>query len=270
MAERFVRFAHDGGVAVGRISGDVVEALPFSSMQDCLSAGLSGKVKYTLPLSRTRLLAPVLPGKIICLGWNYAEHIKELNNKVPTEPMIFFKPPSSVIGPDEFVILPNPALSKEVNNEVELGVVIGKTARNVSAKKAFDFVGGYTVVQDITARDIQWRLRNENMQWEIAKSFDTFAPVGPWIVPAKEIPDPHSLRISLRVNGKTRQDGNTKDMVFKIPQIIEYLTKVMTLNPGDLIATGTPKGVDLIAEGDKMEAEIEKIGILKNTVTLTD
>lgn len=266
-SERYVRFAHDGGVCAGRLAGDVVEALPYPSVRECIEAGFGGEVKYTMPFARARLLAPLIPGKIICLGWNYLDHIKELENKVPKEPMIFFKPPGSVVGPGEDVILPDPALSREVNNEVELAVVVGATAKNVPAEKAFDYVGGYTIIQDITARDIQRRLRKAGMQWEIAKSFDTFAPLGPWIVPAKDIHDPHSLRISLRVNGKIRQDGNTRDMVFKVPQIIEYLSRVMTLHPGDVIATGTPAGVDLIKPGDTLSAEIEGIGVLENTVT---
>jgi len=266
MQDRYIRFAHDTGAAVGRIVGDRVEALAFASMRDVLSAGFECGVKYTMPLSRARLLAPVKPSKIVCLGFNYAEHVRELKNKMPDEPMIFFKPSSAIIGPNEPITLPDPKLSTEVNNEVELAVVIAKECKNVSASDALSYVGGYTILLDITARDIQWRLREKKMQWEIAKSFDSFAPLGPWIVPAKEIDDPHNLRISLKVNGKIRQDASTSDMIFSIPEVIEYVSNVMTLLPGDIISTGTPPGVDLIQEGDKLEAEIEKIGVLKNNV----
>ncbi|MBM3309009.1 MAG: fumarylacetoacetate hydrolase family protein, partial [Candidatus Altiarchaeales archaeon] len=150
--------------------------------------------------------------------------------------------------------------------EVELAVIIGRQARNVPKEKAYDFVLGYTICQDITARDIQLQLRQKNEQWDIAKAFDTFAPLGPWVATTSGIKNPHSLRISLKVNGKFRQDSNTKYMIFKIPEVIEYLSSVMTLLPGDVISTGTPKGVDLIKEGDLLQAEIEKIGVLENKV----
>jgi len=266
-SERFVRFACEGVSGVGRIKGELIEALPFDSMRECIKAGFkSEEVKFTVELSKARFLPPVIPSKIICLGWNYAEHVEELKNKIPNEPMIFYKPSSALVGHEAEIVLPPKKLSKEVNNEVELAVVVGKSARNVKAADAFKCVGGYTIMQDITARDVQRRLRAENMQWEVAKSFDTFAPLGPWIIPKKFIKNPQALDISLRVNGKVRQDSNTKHMIFKVPKIIEYLSSVMTLQPGDVISTGTPKGVDLIKAGDELEAEIQGIGVLKNTV----
>ena len=268
---KLARFNHNGAVQAGIVTESGITPLAFSCLEDCMgltAANLRSKsLKESLPLKRVKLLAPVLPSKIICLGWNYLEHIEELKHNIPEEPMVFLKPPSTIIGPEDDVILPNSRLSTQVNNEVELAVVIGKKAKNVRTEDAYSHVLGYTVAQDITARDIQWRLRQRNEQWDIAKAFDTFTPIGPFVVTPAGIKNPHNLAIKLRVNGKMRQDSNTKYMIFKIPEVISYLSSVMTLLPGDIISTGTPKGVDLVKAGDVLEAEIEGIGVLRNHVS---
>lgn len=263
----FVRYALPSGSGVGVIEDKTIKALAHDSMNDCIVDGFStSNVKYSIPLQGTRLLHPVVPSKIICLGLNYPGHVKEMGSMKTIKPMIFFKPPSALIGHEAQVILPHDSLSREVNNEVEFAVVIGDTARNVKADDALEHVAGYTIMQDITARDVQAAAKKRGEQWEVAKAFDTFAPLGPWIVPRAMIDDPHSLRISLRVNGELRQDSNTSRMIYKLPEVIEYLSSVMTLFPGDVISTGTPSGVGLIGKGDVLEAEIEGIGILRNTV----
>ncbi|WP_456396526.1 fumarylacetoacetate hydrolase family protein, partial [Thermococcus sp.] len=176
------------------------------------------------------------PSKIVCLGRNYAEHAKELGHDVPKEPVIFLKPPSSLIGPNEAIILPRK--SREVHHEVELAVIIGKRGRRIPREKALDYILGYTIMLDITARDLQAEAREKGLPWTIAKGFDTFAPVGPRVVDRREL-NIDDLEIGLRVNGQLRQLGRTSEMVFKVPELIEYISSVMTLEPGDIIATGT-------------------------------
>jgi 2-keto-4-pentenoate hydratase/2-oxohepta-3-ene-1,7-dioic acid hydratase in catechol pathway len=267
---KLARFLHDGVVKTGVVLEKEVMPVDCASIEECMNLPASdlkaASSKEKLKLGNVKLLPPVKPSKIICLGWNYLEHIEELKHNIPEKPMVFLKPPSAVIGHEDDVVLPSRKLSTEVNNEVELAVVIGRKARNVPTDRAYEHVLGYTVAQDITARDIQMRLRERKEQWDIAKAFDTFAPLGPWVASHSGVKNPHNLRISLKVNGRIRQDSNTKCMLFKVPEVIEYLTSVMTLLPGDVIMTGTPKGVDLIAEGDVLEAEIENIGVLRNRV----
>ncbi|MFH1721588.1 MAG: fumarylacetoacetate hydrolase family protein [Candidatus Altiarchaeota archaeon] len=266
--DKFLQCIYGGEKRVGLAKGDKsIRLLSYQDMMGCISMGFEpGEIDEEVGLDEIQFLPPVDPAKIMCLGWNYAEHIDEMKGKKPDHPMLFYKPTSALIGHLDDVVLPSDDVTKEVHNEVELAIVIGKEAKRVNAKEAFNVVAGYTIIQDITARDLQSEAKKKNEQWEIAKSFDTFAPMGPWIVPSNQIKDPQNLNLSLRVNGKIRQDSNTKHMVFKIPEIIEYLSQAMTLHPGDIIATGTPKGVDKINEGDILEAEIEEIGILKNTV----
>ncbi len=199
------------------------------------------------------------PSKIVCLGRNYAKHAREMKSEVPKEPVLFLKPPSSLIGPGEEVLLPSK--SKEVHHEVELAVIIGKSGKNIWREGAMEHVLGYTILLDITARDLQAEAKKKGLPWTVAKGFDTFAPVGPRIVPAEEF-DPHNLEIGLKVNGELRQLGNTGDMLFKIPEIIEYISSIMRLEKGDIIATGTPEGVGKIEDGDEIEAWIEGIGTL--------
>ncbi len=222
---------------------------------------LQGEVILTprgeIPLSQVRLLAPCTPTKILCVGRNYAAHAQELGNEVPTRPLLFFKPPSSVIGPEEEIVLPTSSL---VHHEAELAVVIGKRCRNVSAAKAIDVILGYTCLNDISDREAQKWEKN----WVRAKGFDTSAPLGPMIVTKDEIDGP--FHVMLRVNGETKQDGSTRDFIFPIPVLIEEISTYMTLEPGDVIATGTPAGVGPLSAGDVVEIEIDGIGILRNPV----
>lgn len=203
------------------------------------------------------------PSKIICLGRNYAEHAKELGHEVPEEPVIFLKPPSSLLAPDKTIILPKK--SREVHHEVELAVIMGKRGKNIPGEKAMDYVLGYTILLDITARDLQWEAKRKGLPWTVAKGFDTFAPIGPRVVDKREV-DVNDLEIGLKVNGEIRQLSRTSKMIFRIPEIIEYISGIMTLEKGDIIATGTPEGVGPLRHGDKVEAWIEGIGTLREDV----
>ena len=215
-----------------------------------------------------RLLAPVpRPGKLIAIGLNYRDHAAESNMAIPERPVVFSKFTTSVIGPDEPVVLPR--TSEQVDYEAELAVVIGRRAKNVSREDALSFVLGYTNINDVSARDFQFA----DGQWQRGKSCDTFAPMGEAIVTTDEVPDPHTLSIKLRLNGQTMQDSNTDQLIFGVPELISFLSETITLEPGDVIATGTPPGVGFarkppvyIKDGDVMEVEIEKIGTLRSPV----
>ena len=201
------------------------------------------------------LRAPVRPSKIVCIGRNYAAHAKELGNEVPAEPLLFLKAPSSVIGPGEAVVLPKE--SERVEYEAELGVVIGQRVRRIAREQAMSAVYGYTCVIDVTARDLQ----KKDGQWTRAKGFDTFCPVGPWVETELDR-DPGDLAITLSVDGAVRQSGRTSQMVHSIPALIAYASAAMTLEPGDLLVTGTPEGVGPLAPGNKVLMSIEGIGDL--------
>jgi len=205
------------------------------------------------------ILPPVSPSKIIAVGLNYLDHAQELSMGLPTEPLIFLKPPSAVIGHEDTIVLPK--ASERVDFEAELGIVIGKTARHLSVDQASDVILGYTCANDVTARDFQ----NKDGQWTRAKSFDTFCPLGPGIV--TDI-DPHGLSVQCVLNGRTVQDSNTRRMVFKVEELVSAISGVMTLVPGDVIITGTPPGVDQLQDGDVVEVVIEKVGTLRNEVKL--
>ncbi|MFO0759047.1 MAG: fumarylacetoacetate hydrolase family protein [Byssovorax sp.] len=206
-----------------------------------------------------RRLAPVEPSKIICIGRNYKAHANELGNDVPAEPLLFMKPPSSLLDPEGTIELPPSSISQRVDHEVELGVVIGSRARHVRAEDAMSHVFGYTLVGDITARDLQ----KKDGQWTRAKGMDTFCPVGPVLVSDLS---PHALSLSGRVNGEVRQHGSTADMIFPIPALIAYITQVITLEPGDLLVTGTPPGVGPLHAGDSLEIHVPEIGTLRVSV----
>lgn len=214
------------------------------------------------------LLAPVSrPGKLICVGLNYRDHAVESNMPIPTSPVIFSKFVTSVVGSHEQVVLP--MASAKVDYEAELAVVIGRRAKNVSKEQALDYVFGYTNMNDVSARDFQF----SDGQWQRGKSCDTFAPLGEYIATTEEIPDPHQLSIKLRLNAQTLQDSNTNQLIFGVPELIEFLSQTITLEPGDVIATGTPPGVDFarnppvfLKPGDVMEVEIEGLGVLTNHV----
>ncbi|WP_292460941.1 fumarylacetoacetate hydrolase family protein [Methanothermococcus sp.] len=197
------------------------------------------------------------PTKIICVGLNYIDHAKELNMKIPEEPIIFLKPTSSIIYNNDKIIIPNQ--SNRVDYEAELAVVIDKKCKNVKKEDALNYIKGYTILNDITARDLQ----KKDGQWTRAKSFDTFCPMGPKIV--KDI-NPYNLDIQLKVNGEIKQKSNTKNMIFTVEELIEFISSIMTLYPDDVISTGTPPGVGKLNRGDVVEAEIEDIGILRNYV----
>ncbi len=207
-----------------------------------------------------KLLPPVSPSKIVCVGRNYAAHAKELGNDIPTEPLIFMKPPSSLIASGDAIVYPS--ISQRVDFEGEIGVVIGRRARNVKAAQAFDYVRGYTIVNDVTARDLQ----KKDGQWTRGKGFDTFCPVGPYEVPAEEI-DFSQLSLETFLNGERRQQGSVSQLIFSLGDIIEFVTRFMTLEPGDLIATGTPEGVGPMQPGDAVTVKIEGLGTLTNSVT---
>lgn len=212
-----------------------------------------------VPFGEARLLAPVAPSKIICVGRNYAEHAKELGNEVPTKLLIFSKPPSAVIAPGEVVL--RPKLSQRVDHEGELGVVIGKRCHKIpDTEDVRPYIHGYTCVNDVTARDLQ----KVDDQWTRAKGFDTFCPVGPVI--ETELNPWAGVTVECRVNGEVRQHGTTKDFIFPLGDVIRYIANVMTLLPGDLIATGTPAGVGPLNAGDTVEVEVEGVGILRNSV----
>lgn len=205
-----------------------------------------------------RLLAPVIPrSKIVGVGRNYAEHAAEHGVEVPTSPLLFLKPNTSVIGPDDPIVLPD--WSQQVEHEAELAVVIGKVTKDVSPEHALEKVFGFTVANDVTARDVQ----RTDSQWARAKGFDSSCPLGPWIVPGLDVDD---LAVSARVNGETRQSGRTSQMVFDVAYLVSYVSEVFTLLPGDVILTGTPAGVGPLNHRDVVEVEIEEIGVLRNPV----
>lgn len=252
---RFVRTTTEGNVHWGVIEGDVVHRLDGSPWEEWTRGEAIGHME------ELTLLAPATPTKIVCVGRNYAAHAAEHKAEVPKEPLIFFKPPSSVIGPGAPIVLT--PQSKQVEHEAELALVIGQRCRNVSAGEAWNYVLGVTCGNDVTARDLQ----RQDSQWTRAKGFDTFCPLGPWLVTGLGESKVAALEVACRVNGKVRQRGNTGEMVFSPAQLITYTSAIMTLEPGDVIMTGTPAGVSPIVEGDEVEVEVEGIGVLKNPVT---
>jgi 2-keto-4-pentenoate hydratase/2-oxohepta-3-ene-1,7-dioic acid hydratase in catechol pathway len=208
-----------------------------------------------------RWLPAVEPTKIVCVGRNYREHAKELGNEVPSEPLLFLKPPSALIAAGD--VVRRPAVAERVDFEGELGVVVGKRARNLrDDEDAMAFVRGYVCVNDVTARDLQ----KKDGQWTRAKGFDTFCPVGPWMVDAGALDLRAGVGIKTRLNGEIKQDGNTRDLIFDVAFLLRYISRIMTLEAGDLIATGTPAGVGPMAAGDVVEVEVEGIGVLRNRV----
>ena len=230
------------------------------------------KISFEHDLSEFELLAPLPnPQKIMCLAFNYLDHAKEQNLTPPSDPVIVMKPRTALCGSGADIMCPN--FVKELDYEVELAVILGKECKNISEENAYDAIFGYMILNDISARDIQFK----DGQFTRAKSFDTFAPCGPWITTKDEMDDPHNLRLLTKINGDPRQDSSTKNMHLKIPQIISRLSKVMTLEPGDIISTGTPEGVVLgnpdfsfLKDGDLIEMEVEGLGAIKNTVKFVD
>ena len=217
----------------------------------------SDSTSHRHKLKELKLLAPCQPSKIVAVGLNYSDHARELNLAVPDEPVLFIKPATSVVGPEDSIIYPH--TSKQLDYEAEIAAVIKKTCRRVSVENAPEYILGYTCFNDVTARDLQ----NKDGQWTRAKSFDTFSPIGPWIVSGL---DPGNLKIELKLNGQVKQDSSTANLVFKIPMLISFISQIMTLLPGDVVTTGTPPGVGPMNVGDTVEVTVEGIGTLKNTI----
>src|SRR6266581_6277962 len=228
------------------------------------------KNAVTHDAGRVKLLPPIPdPRKIVCVGLNYRDHAAESGAPIPKDPVLFSKYATALIGHDEAIILP--ASSKEVDYEAELVIVVGRRGRHLTEEQAWAHVAGYTIGHDVSARD--WQLKKDGRQWMVGKTFDTFAPTGPTLVTTDEIPDPHNLAIRLRLNGQIMQDSNTKQMIFNVGQVVSYLSQVFTIEPGDLIFTGTPPGVGFarkppvfLKDGDVAEVEIEGLGVLRNPV----
>jgi len=240
---------------IGIVEDDRVFPLADTAITESFPGPRTGE---PVALADAKLLAPIAPSKIVCVGRNYREHAAELGNKMPDEPLLFLKAPSAIIANDEAIVLP--PQSQQVEHEGELGVIIGRTARNLSdGDDPLSYVLGYTCVNDVTARDLQ----RKDVQFTRGKSFDTFCPVGPFIVAGL---DPLNLAVTTRVNGAVKQHGRTADMAFSVPFLIRYIADIMTLYPGDLIATGTPAGVSPMKDGDTVEVEVEGIGVLRNAV----
>jgi len=246
---RLVRFRFGDRIAHGFVEGDVVRAIEGTFFENPLPTG------EEVPLADVRLLAPVLPSKVVAVGKNYAAHAAEFGGEVPQEPLVFLKPSTSVSGPgDAIPLLP---ISHRVDYEGELVVVIGRIARNVRAEEAYRYILGYTCGNDVTLRDLQ----EKDGQWSRAKGFDGACPLGPWI--ETEL-DPGDLLLETRLNGEVRQSSRTSDMVFGVAALIAFVTEFMTLLPGDVLMTGTPEGVGKLSPGDEVEVEIEGIGVLAN------
>jgi 2-keto-4-pentenoate hydratase/2-oxohepta-3-ene-1,7-dioic acid hydratase in catechol pathway len=250
---RLVRFRFGDRIATGaaEFDSDTIRVLQGTFFEDPIPTG------EEVPFDDVRLLAPVLPSKIVCVGKNYAAHAAEFDQEVPEEPLLFLKPSTAVIGPNDPIrLLP---ISKRIDYEGELAVVIGALAKNVPTEEAYRVILGYTCANDVTLRDLQ----HTNDQWARAKGFDGSCPLGPWI--ETEL-DPTDVRVETRLNGEVRQAAQTADLAFGVATLIEYITTFMTLLPGDVILTGTPEGVGPLSSGDVVEVEVDGIGTLANPV----
>lgn len=279
---RIVTYEAAGKAHPGIVKGDAIidlSGIGFHSVIELIEAGAGGLAKAeklaseapreaTHPLRDAKLLAPIpRPPKLICVGLNYLDHAKETGAEIPKVPTIFNKFATAVVGPGANIILPK--VSKAPDFEAEFAVVIGRGGRRIAKGDWKNHVFGYTIVNDVSARDYQ----RATTQWLMGKTFDTFAPMGPWIVTADEIPDPHDLDIELEIEGETLQDSNTRELIFKVPDLIEFLSSVFTLEPGDVISTGTPSGVGFarkppryLRAGEEVIVRIPAIGELRNPV----
>ena len=248
---RYVRFAFEQTIGYGVLAGEEIRCLT----GDFLSgAKEDGRV---LPLSAVKLLSPTAPSKALCIGLNYRDHAEEMKLPIPETPVVFLKPGTAVIAAGEAICRPD--MSRQVEFEGELAVVIGKKAKNVSEADAAGYLFGYSCANDVTARDLQ----PKQGQWTIAKGFDTFLPYGPWI---ETEADPSALELRTSLNGEVKQHSNTQNLIFRVPALVSYLSRVMTLQPGDIILTGTPSGIGPMLPGDRVTVEIAGVGRLTNPV----
>lgn len=284
---KLITFAHQGSTRIGALvtrngedrvvdltvstpslPGDMIALLAGGTAALGAASAATNAATAAIPLRDVRLLAPIpRPGKIICIGLNYRDHARETGQPIPQYPIVFSKYANTVIAHGDNIVLPR--VTDQVDYEAELGFVIGKRARYVKAAEALDYVAGYLPINDVSARDYQTRIS----QWTMGKTFDTFAPMGPALITRDEVPDAGNLRISLTINGETLQDSNTNELIFGIPQLVEALSEVMTLEPGDVVSTGTPPGVGMarkppvfLKPGDVCEVEVEGLGVLRNPV----
>jgi 2-keto-4-pentenoate hydratase/2-oxohepta-3-ene-1,7-dioic acid hydratase in catechol pathway len=284
---KLITFAHQGSTRIGALvtrngedrvvdltvstpslPGDMIALLAGGTAALGAASAAANAATSAIPLRDVRLLAPIpRPGKIICIGLNYRDHARETGQPIPQYPIVFSKYANTVIAHGDNIVLPR--VTDQVDYEAELGFVIGKRARYVKAAEALDYVAGYLPINDVSARDYQTRIS----QWTMGKTFDTFAPMGPALITRDEVPDAGNLRISLTINGETLQDSNTNELIFGIPQLVEALSEVMTLEPGDVVSTGTPPGVGMarspqryLRPGDVVSVSIEGVGTLTNPV----
>lgn len=256
---KLVRFKYNNLEKKGILYNEGIKELSCSIIDTFKASDIQPHLKKDeiYNINEVKILPPIKPSKIVCVGLNYRDHARELNMELPDEPVLFIKPSTSVIGHLDKIIYP--PSSKQVDYEAELAVVITKKAHHIKEEQADQYIGGYTILNDITARDLQ----NKDVQWTRAKSFDTFCPLGPCV---ETKIDPSNLKISLKLNGEIKQESNTKNMIFKPQKLVEFISGIMTLNPGDIIATGTPPGVGAMNVDDTVEVEIEGIGLLRNFI----
>lgn len=249
---RIVRISHRGEIRFGVISEDEIVLFEGHPLANDYKTSAEN-----IPLKGQRLLAPTVPSKLVCVGKNYRDHAAEMGGEAPTEPLLFFKPNSSVIGPDDAIVLPE--ISERVDFEAELTVVIGSVAKHLTPENALAAVWGYTLANDVTARDLQDR----DGQWARAKGFDTFCPLGPWIDTDFE---PAQQAITTRLNGELKQSGKLNEIIHDVTRILVHASQVMTLLPGDVVLTGTPAGIGQMRAGDRVEVAVEGLGVLSNPV----
>ena len=265
---RLVTFLRSGAPQAGIVEGNQVRSLGTDMISICASGRLPEATGPSFDLASVKLLAPIpRPPKFICVGLNYRDHAAESKSEIPSVPTIFSKFSNVVIGPGDPIVLPK--ASSKPDYEAEFAFVVGRGGRHIPAARALEHVLGYTIVNDVSARDIQ----RATTQWLMGKTFDTFAPMGPWIVTKDEVADPHALDISLEIGGEVLQKSNTRELVFRVPELIEFISTVVTLEPGDIVATGTPAGVGFarkpprwLRPGDEVIVKIAQIGELRNPV----
>jgi 2-keto-4-pentenoate hydratase/2-oxohepta-3-ene-1,7-dioic acid hydratase in catechol pathway len=272
---RYVTYTFQGTTRVGVLTGDHVQPVDWEgSLLELIRAGAqpspSGEAQ---PLSAVTLRAPLIPGKIIAVGKNYAAHAREMKGEVPKAPLLFSKYPSAVIGTGDEITW-RKSITNEVDWEAELGVIIGKKGKDIPEAQVMDTIFGYTAANDVSARDLQNRIDG---QWTRAKGLDTFCPLGPCVVTRDEIADPQSLRVQTQVNGEMMQDGSTEEMVYSVTMLVSYISQMFTLEPGDLILTGTPSGVGngrtppiFLKDGDVVAVSVEGVGTISNMCRALD